>query len=541
MSQPVAAAPAKSEWQPWREREAELRQLDAQLNTLGDRQKGFEAAMRTRKSWPEQDARLRQLDAQINTLRDKQRSIEVALRVKRATLLAEMGRSLEARADHLKVVELDPSHRLNLIGLGQLLETNGQHKAAQLVYSEAVKYYPEDIISRVNLGAALLKGDDPIGARTHYEAALRIAPDFLQAHGGMYYTLARLGETEAAEAHRLKCFGRQNIFPIPYRGSSQPVSVLLLVSSRGGNAPIERLLDGQLFQTYVVVMDFHDPKTPLPAHDLVINGIGDCEVAPEELAAAESLLALTTAPVLNAPESVQATSRCDIAQRLSGVPGVVTPRTMTLSRELLAASDAQTILIRYGFDFPILLRTPGFHGGEHFLRVKSPDDLRAALGQLPGRELTVIQYLDARGADGKTRKYRVMMIDGELYPLHAAISSNWKIHYFNAEMADCADHRAEDAEFLANMSGVLGPRAMSALREIQKTLGLDYGGIDFGLNQKGEVLLFEANATMAVVPPDADQRWDYRRPAIGQIHGAVSKMLMDRANAFRIKANRTWQ
>ena len=59
-----------------------------------------------------------------------------------------------------------------------------------------------------------------------------------------------------------------------------------------------------------------------------------------------------------------------------------------------------------------------------------------------------MQYLDARGADGKTRKYRVMIIDGQTFPLHLAISSQWKIHYFTAEMAEHPEHRAEDAAFL---------------------------------------------------------------------------------------------
>jgi hypothetical protein len=96
-------------------------------------------------------------------------------------------------------------------------------------------------------------------------------------------------------------------------------------------------------------------------------------------------------------------------------------------------------------------------------------------------------------------------------------------------MADNLEHRAEDAEFLNNMAGVLGPRAMAALAAIQKTLGLDYGGIDFGLNPRGEVLLFEANATMAIVPPDVDTRWDYRRPAVERVCNAVGKMLRDRS------------
>lgn len=121
------------------------------------------------------------------------------------------------------------------------------------------------------------------------------------------------------------------------------------------------------------------------------------------------------------------------------------------------------------------------------------------------------------------------MINGKIYPLHVAISSHWKVHYFTAEMADSPEHRAEDAAFLEDMSAVLGPVAMDGLRHIQKTLGLDYGGIDFGLSAKGEVLLFEANATMAVNPPEPQERWNYRLPAYRRIHGAVEKMLIERA------------
>jgi hypothetical protein len=157
--------------------------------------------------------------------------------------------------------------------------------------------------------------------------------------------------------------------------------------------------------------------------------------------------------------------------------------------------------------------------------VETADGLAAAVAQLPGKETTVIEFLDARGADGKVRKYRAMMIAGQLYPLHVAISSHWKIHYFTAEMAERADHRAEDAEFLENMPAALGPRAMEALSAIQATLGLDYAGIDFGLSGAGDLLLFEANATMVVNPPEPDPRWAYRRPAVERIFAAIRRML----------------
>ncbi len=72
---------------------------------------------------------------------------------------------------------------------------------------------------------------------------------------------------------------------------------------------------------------------------------------------------------------------------------------------------------------------------------------------------------------------------------------------------------------------------MEALTEIQPRSALDYAGIDFGLTANGDLLLFEANATM-VLPPAADERWEYRRPAVEQIYKAVWKMLMSRAQPF---------
>jgi hypothetical protein len=312
----------------------------------------------------------------------------------------------------------------------------------------------------------------------------------------------------------------------PYRGESAPISLLLLAASTGGNIPMRHFLDERVFQTFIIFVEFYDLNTPLPPHRVVFNAIGDADLASPALAAAQSVLALTEAPVINPPAAVSATGRSDNVQRLAGIPGVITPGAVTLPRTLLAAPDAATTLARHGFEFPLLIRTPGFHTGQHFLRVDSIAELPAALSELPGDHLTALRYLDARGPDGKARKYRVMMIDGELYPLHLAISSHWKIHYFTAEMADSAEHRAEDAEFLENMPGVLGARAMKALAVIQGRLGLDYAGIDFGLSAGGDILFFEANATMVVNPPEPEEKWAYRRPAVERIYAAVRRMLM---------------
>jgi hypothetical protein len=104
-----------------------------------------------------------------------------------------------------------------------------------------------------------------------------------------------------------------------------------------------------------------------------------------------------------------------------------------------------------------------------------------------------------------------MIVDGEIYPLHLAVSRDWKVHYFTAALADDAVCRQEEAQFLADMPGFLGSRAMATLRSVSELLAIDYGGVDFALDGNGNVVLFEANATMVVFAPPVGEMWDYRR------------------------------
>ena len=142
-----------------------------------------------------------------------------------------------------------------------------------------------------------------------------------------------------------------------------------------------------------------------------------------------------------------------------------------------------------------------------------------------------IEYLDARGPDGLARKYRVMFIDGKMFPLHLAISHLWKVHYFTSGMADNAAHRKEERRFLENMPTALGERAMATLDEIRSEVGSYYFGVDFALAADGRVLLFEANAAMVVIAPPLEPIWDYRRGPVAVILEAAKRMALSRVLA----------
>jgi tetratricopeptide (TPR) repeat protein len=453
------------------------------------------------------------------------------LRRLRAGALHLLGREDEAKNAYLQVLQHDPDHLGALRELAQVLAQTGFRSAARTLLERAVARHPTDLASHVNLAVLRFESDESQAARALFERALQLAPDNPQAHAGLSLVLDRLDEPAAAALHRQRGFARHSVHALPYRGTGEPLRVLLLGATNSGNVPIQRHLDDRTFQTWIVTPEFHDAREPLPAHALVVNAIGDADAAAPALRAAGSLLARTRAPVINAPLAVAATGRCANWLRLGALPGVVVPRAATLRRQALGAADAAATLRRNGLNFPLLLRSPGFHTGEHFVRVDDGAALTAALAALPGSHLIAIEFLNARGPDGKTRKYRVMMVDGQLYPLHLAVAHDWKVHYFSADMADNPAHRAEDERFLGDMAGTLGARAMDTLRRIQARMGLDYAGIDFALGAEGQIVLFEANATMVVPPPAHDPRWAYRRAAVGRVDAAVQRMLRTRAGA----------
>jgi Flp pilus assembly protein TadD/glutathione synthase/RimK-type ligase-like ATP-grasp enzyme len=444
-------------------------------------------------------------------------------------LLEQLGRVTEARSFYGRVLERVPTHLGALTQLAGLLLAGDALAEAGALYLRTVQAHPNDIATRVSLGNLLFKANQVAAAREQFEAALRIDPAYRAAHAGLAYVMDQLGDMERAALYRSKAFSGQCMVNLPYRGPKQPIHVLLLMATTTGNVPTHRFLTNQIFERILVATEFYEPGLPLPPHHLVFNAVGEADTSAAALAGAAAVLANTKAPVINPPSAVLATSRQAVAERLAAVPGVVTAKTLLLKRERLLQSDAATVLAEQGLRFPLLLRTPGFHGGQHFVRVEAMAGLVEAVGSLPGDELLVIEYLDARGADGQSRKYRVMLIDGKLYPLHLAISQDWKIHYFSADMAESPENRAADEAFITDMPKVLGAAAVGALERVQEILGLDFGGIDFGLNDRGEILIFEANSTMSVVVPDPDPRWDYRRPAVRRIYEAVLRMLVDRA------------
>ncbi|MBU6429738.1 MAG: tetratricopeptide repeat protein, partial [Cyanobacteria bacterium REEB65] len=425
--------------------------------------------------------------------------------------LDRLGRDDEAMHHYIAHLDGHPEDFEALIHLGVLASRMGYAGAAMAAYVKAAQLRPGDPLARSKLGSLLLAAGDVAAARSQFEAALATDPDFAPAHLGMGGVLGHLGDESAAQYHRDLGFGRNALTHVPYRGAGSPPRVLVLESAATGNFNPKWLLDTRRFDTVRLAVEYADPEGSLPLHDVLVNIISDADLCRRPLQLATGWIARSDAPVINDPAKVARTGRVANAERMRAIPGLRVPRMAIVRHEDLRLGG-QLLLAHHGFDFPVLLRSPGHHNGHHFAKVERATDLEATLARLPGDTLLAIEFIDLAGPDGFTRKYRMIAVEQSLFPVHAAISSDWKIHRFSASRM--AAHVEEDRRFLGDPACVLSPANVETLGDIVRTMDLNYAGIDFGIDASGRLVLFEANATMSIGLNDPGKPDDYRSAAL---------------------------
>lgn len=403
----------------------------------------------------------------------------------------------QAHALLMERLRLEPQRADDWLLLARLLSRDGHSTAARTAYAAALHHHcAEPVQAHLELAGLLLDARDAATAAAHYRTALALEPANAAAHQGLGAACDLLGDTATADHHRRAGFGAQPVIQLP-AAAAGATPLVVLASAWHGNLPWRRLVDTHRFQVTVACVEFLPPTFTLPPHSLVFNAIGDADLCRDGLLRAQQLSAGQT-HVLNRPQCVLRTGRADTARRLSDIAHVRTAPVTPLHRARTTPNAWPDTLPR---DRSWLVRAPGFQGGEHFIRLDPDTDAFTALASLPGDHWLAMPFIDTRGNDGLYRKYRMLGIGDRLYPLHLAVSTHWKVHYFSATARTELAIRDEEARFLTDPAAVLPPRALQALHAVQQAQALDYCGIDFALDADGELVVFEANATMAINPP----------------------------------------
>ena len=425
---------------------------------------------------------------------------------------------------YLQALRLNPSHWAARANMVQALMAGKQYLIAKGILVELKGERPHDAGIHHLLGKTLFELNEIEPAIASFQEAVALNPKDSESINWIGALKQSLGDQEGAQAAYAESARIQPLIRRPAAKQPAEFRVLALYAPFGGNTPTEYLFQDAFFDNDTLALfAAREYDTALFGQNiqLVINLVSDADQTEALLPLAADLVDRFGLPVVNHPRKVQQTTRDAVARLLQGIPGCRVPQALRLKAGADCSEAALEAMLP--FSSTVLVRPVGTHGGDDFEKVEDVATLSAFLSQRVDHDHYLIEYIDYLSADGHFRKYRFIFIDDQILPYHLCIGRDWKLHHINTDMAHQPWMQQEEAAFLGNSATVFGPAQLQALHAIRARVGLDYCGIDCGLDPSGNVVVFEVNASMLVHA--RNEGFLYKDPAVRRIKLAYDAML----------------
>jgi tetratricopeptide (TPR) repeat protein len=440
------------------------------------------------------------------------------------------GKPHEAIALYGQALTLNPGHWPSRTNLVHALTATQQYLLAKMLLAELVDERPQDAELRNQLGKLHFELNELDAALECFRQAVAVNPRDSNSLNWIGGIKQQMGDIEGAEAAYAEAARIDPVIRRPANNSPADFRVLALFAPFAGNIPTDYLFKDAAYDVDTVALfesGKYDVDVLTQSVQVVINLISDADQAGAVLPLATDLIRGLRRPTINDPRKLQKTTRDALAERLRGIPGCCVPKVVRQR----AGSDLTVATLRASLPLAssILTRPAGTHGGDDFEKIDDPADLTGLLAQRADSDRYFIEYIDYRSSDGHFRKYRFIFVDDEILPYHLAIADHWKVHHDSTDMVNHQWMQREEQEFLSNPATVFNPGHFQVLRDIRQRIGLDFFGIDCGLNRAGELVVFEVNASMLV--HEHNEKFPYKAPFVLRIKSAFDEMLRRFASA----------
>jgi len=460
---------------------------------------------------------------------------------------------VEAIALHQKVLIIQPAHRPALSNLAIAYSTSKAYYKALEVFEKIDKLFPSELndyqMAQTLLAAGFLKQAQqkfnrlyqqsskdaryfiPLSALLREHKEIDKAWDILKKGLDVQPWYTEDAE-QMSQGHILSLSGLGHC-----RFDLNTTNTIYL---NGAHFNTQWLIDAKKYQrTRFYIFDKNiEHLQQLPEHQLLVNTISDPDLEKSSLLSLSVFLEKhPELQVINHPDQVLKTTREQNYQRLKDVEGLIFPRTY---RYLISEDDCENMLARVkqdGFEYPYLIRQTGTQTGTSFSKVVSDQQALEYFISAQGKELYVIQFIETEFSDHIYRRFRFYFIDGQMYPENCHIGDDWNIHSVSRSALMEKDSSLQRLEllFLNDPIQTLGEHNYHCLQQLADIIGLDFFGVDFSLNEKGEIVIFEVNCSVDHTHSFLHQ-YKYLEPAFYAINDAFDKMLQSRLTQQKLSS-----
>lgn len=292
-----------------------------------------------------------------------------------------------------------------------------------------------------------------------------------------------------------------------------------------GTSGIFRALDSKKINKATFTLDA-SPKqdTSLKNVHVIFNEITDADTHKITLAKLHNFVQKLPSkiPVFNKPADMFKTTRDNIYKLLHHIEKLHVPKTVRL--QPTSPADIYTTIEEEGFSLPVIFRQAGDHGGVSTIKVNDDKENFYAFA-LDGREYYLTQYVDYE-KNGIYSKYRLVIVDGEVFIRHVIFSDQWIIHSHSRNfMAENQSFKEKEAAVLKSFDKVIKPHIQPIITQVHNVVGLDYFGMDCSIDDHYNITVFEVNANMNVFADTSGDKQSIWSEKIDEIKNAIIKMI----------------
>lgn len=456
-------------------------------------------------------------------------------------LLRRKGRSEEARrlvaggiADWPEGVRPSAEERTMLLSLARALSELGQPRIGARLLDQAFPDSSGDAEVLTVTGRLRLAADDAEGAVRPLQRALELAPDRPAPLIALTAALDRAGRrAEAREGvgQVARCFAywrgpRRDgqgatilVLNPPPRRIRDPAATVRNLHFRVNFAAefARRMADRYRFLSVLATIPPEQRPWQADAPSVVLSNLAnELEMSqPAALERARALIDRIGVPVINPPEAVGQVTRETNARALAGIAGLRMPRT---ARCRIAEGGVDAVVAEIGrtIGYPAILRHLSTHstansliktGPKSVYLVSSEREAREALAEAGWKAFYAIEFVDLLKKQGWYRKIRAVFVGDEMVIYHGGCSGEWIVSGWFDKPEGIAFYRAHPAAvdhlraILNDPEAELGAGCLEVLRQIRDRIPLDIFGVDFDVDDSGQVVFFEASAGVVFKHP----------------------------------------
>lgn len=254
--------------------------------------------------------------------------------------------------------------------------------------------------------------------------------------------------------------------------------------------------------------------------NVIFNQISDADTHSISLNKLEHISSIHNIPIINKPLKILNTSRDKVYDILKDLNSVIIPKTIKFAP--LNPQDIEKTISKENFTYPIILRSVGTRGGISMKLIKDKKSLYELYDiALDGSSFYLSQYYNYKEEE-KFIKYRIVIIDGEVFIRHVIISEEWMIH------AKSKNEKYKDEEFqrLKEFDVLIKDKISNTIEEIYKKIDLDYFGIDCFITKDFKIGIFELNANMNILIGSSEKT----KPYVEKIKNAICDMILKKSS-----------